>query len=139
MRAIQQVAAERGGGYDVLDLLRVIGEVRASLPDMMSVVGMEARAQGRTWREIADALGYGTPARAQQVVDPGVREAKRLSDAWPRSEPAPRDLPGWSVAEAAAMVGVSRSTMYARVREGRYETREVGGRLRIIAGPGLNG
>jgi len=139
--ALRAVADARPQGqFPSAALLGVLADVRTSLPQLASEAGLQARREGATWGQIAESLGYGTAARAQQVVDPRVREGKKAADRARRaSERAPQSastpLPGISVAEAARRAGVSRATVYARIKAGRYQGVEVAGKTRVLAGP----
>jgi hypothetical protein len=112
-----------------LDRLAGIRSLFAALeadPATLTAV-REAQDAGASWDEIAAAAGLGTAAAKWrwQGTDAEIaarHEAGRKRSARPSSKPA--DLPGLSVAEAAAQLGISAQGVYQRVSRGllRAET-----------------
>jgi hypothetical protein len=88
----------------------------------------DALADGSLWPEIADAAGLkptaakwrwqGTDAEIAARLDAGRKRSIRPSS-------VPTDLPGHSVAEAAARLGVSPQAVYLQVSRGRLISRTV--------------
>lgn len=118
--------------------LAVIAEVRAGIDALAREAGAQARAQGATWAQLAEVLGYRSAAGAQTFLDPSVREAAAARDATrdrgTYRPPARPDLPGIGVAEAARRLGVTRRTIYNRVERGELRAVESHGRTRVVGG-----
>ncbi|MEO6201452.1 MAG: hypothetical protein ABIX44_09840 [Cryobacterium sp.] len=87
-----------------------------------------ALEQGATWDQIADAAGL-KPAAAKwrwQGTDAEIaarQDAGRKRSARPSS--VPTDLPGLSVAEAAAKLGITPQAVYLQVSRGRLASETV--------------
>jgi hypothetical protein len=85
-------------------------------------------ATGASWDEVADAAGL-TPAAAKQrwagddAEIAARQEASRKRGQRPSSKPT--DLPGLSVAEAAAKLGVTPQAIYLRVTRGQLRAETV--------------
>ncbi|PXA67772.1 hypothetical protein [Cryobacterium arcticum] len=87
-----------------------------------------ALADGVNWPEIADAAGLkptaakwrwaGTDAEIAARLDAGRKRSTRPSS-------VPTDLPGHSVTEAAALLGVTAQAVYQQVTRGRLISRTV--------------
>jgi hypothetical protein len=121
-----------GDHADATDALQRLSDLRALLlaleqdPAVLQAV-REALDAGTGWEEIAAAAGL-KPAAAKwrwQGTDAeiaGRHAAGRKRSARPSS--VPTDLPGLSVSEAAAQLGVSAQAIYLRVTRGslRAET-----------------
>lgn len=135
LSASTRAALERVGAGDLADTtdaLQRLRDLRALLlaleqdPATLQAV-REALDAGTGWDEIADASGL-KPAAAKwrwQGTDAEIAErhaAGRKRSARPSS--VPTDLPGLSVSEAAAQLGVSAQAIYLRVTRGslRAET-----------------
>ncbi|MGX5697208.1 hypothetical protein ACWKWP_13495 [Agromyces soli] len=114
-----------------LDRLRAVRALIAALerdPAQLDAV-REALAAGAGWPEIADAAGL-TPGAARQRWAGGDEEIARRQEASrkrKRERPSskPSDLPGLSVAEAAARFGVSAQAIYLRVERGTLAARTI--------------
>ncbi|WP_411721497.1 hypothetical protein [Mycetocola sp.] len=131
--ALERVlAGDLDDGTDALQRLRDIRALLVALdqdPATLQAV-REALGGGTGWDEIAAAAGL-KPAAAKwrwQGTDAEIaerHEAGRKRSARPSS--VPTDLPGLSVAEAAAQLGVSAQAIYLRVTRGtlRAETIEL--------------
>lgn len=131
--ALERVLA--GDLEDETDALQRLRDIRALLealdsdPASLQAV-RDALDGGAGWEEIATAAGL-KPAAAKwrwQGTDAEIaerHEAGRKRAARPSS--VPTDLPGLSVAEAAARLGVSAQAIYLRVTRGtlRAETVEL--------------
>jgi len=88
----------------------------------------DALAGGEGWPQIADSAGLkptaakwrwqGTDAEIEARLDAGRKRSARPSS-------VPTDLPGHSVAEAAATLGVSVQAVYLQVSRGRLISRTV--------------
>lgn len=113
-----------------LDRLRAIRAVLASLEaDPATLAGVRAAlGQGSDWEQIADAAGL-KPAAAKwrwQGTDAEIaarQEAGRKRSARPSS--VPTDLPGLSVAEAAARLGITPQAVYLQVSRGKLASRTI--------------
>ena len=87
-----------------------------------------ALGQGASWEQVADAAGL-KPAAAKwrwQGTDAEIaarQDAGRKRSARPSS--VPTDLPGLSVAEAAAKLGITPQAVYLQVSRGRLSSRTV--------------
>lgn len=134
-------AAARGSNTDEpfeLRRLRLIGEARRRMPELVEHVGMQARAAGHSWTDLARALGLSTASSAQAAIDPAARRRRdertrdrdRIAEAVRPRDPAP----GVGVTEAARRLGVTNRTVYNRVQRGELATVEHRGRLRIVGG-----
>lgn len=98
----------------------------------------DAHKSGHTWSEIASGAGLASPhtarTRTRQVLDPSEltpserwRQERGLA---PRPKTAP---PGVSISEAARRLGVTRNTVYARIRNGKLRTAtDEAGRPRVL-------
>jgi hypothetical protein len=115
---------------DPLARVRGIRALTAALeaePAMLQSV-REALAGGSSWTDIADAAGLG-PAAAKwrwQGTDDEIaarHDAGRKRAARPSS--VPTDLPGLSVADAAARLGVTPQAVYLKVTRGSLTARTV--------------
>lgn len=113
--------AEDGG--TPVDRLRAIRSLQSALesdPATLAAV-REAAAAKNSWDEIAAAAGLkvaaakwrwdGTDSEIRDRLEAGRRRSARPSS-------VPTDLPGLSVAEAAAARGVSAQAIYLQVRRG---------------------
>lgn len=113
-----------------LDRLRAIRAVLLHLdadPAALASV-RDALGDGAGWPEIADAAGLkptaakwrwqGTDAEIAARLDAGRKRSIRPSS-------VPTDLPGRSVAEAAAHLGVTAQAVYLQVSRGRLASRTV--------------
>ncbi|MDJ0350474.1 hypothetical protein [Cryobacterium sp. PH29-G1] len=115
---------------DPLDRLHAIRSLRTALdidPATLAAV-RGALAAGRTWEEIADATGLKAPAAKWRWGGSDDEIAERLEAGRKRSarpSSVPTDLPGLSVAEAAAARGVSAQAIYLQVRRGSLTSRTV--------------
>lgn len=89
----------------------------------------EALASGAGWAEIAAAAGLTTGAAKQRWAgdDDEIARRQEASRRRKRERPSsrPSDLPGLSVAEAAARFGVSAQAIYLRIDRGTLEARTV--------------
>lgn len=99
---------------------------------------LAAHSAGFTWSEVARAADLGS-AETARIRAQRAKEAPDLSPAlrWRREHgAAPRpttSAPGISVTEAAKKLGVSRKTVYARIRSGRLQTAtDEAGRTRVV-------
>lgn len=97
--------------------------------DPATLAGVRAALQqGATWEQVADAAGL-KPAAAKwrwQGTDAEIaarQDAGRKRSARPSS--VPTDLPGLSVAEAAAKLGITPQAVYLQVSRGRLAGRTV--------------
>lgn len=113
-----------------LERLRAIRALLVALDtDPASLAGVRAaREQGASWEQVADAAGL-KPAAAKwrwQGSDEEIaarQDAGRKRAARPSS--VPTDLPGLSVAEAAAQLGITPQAVYLQVSRGRLASRTV--------------
>jgi hypothetical protein len=109
------------------DPLARIGAIRAAVTaleaDPAAIVAVrEALASDATWDEIADAAGLKSAAAKWrwQGSDEEIAaraEAGRKRSARPSS--VPTDLPGYSVADAAARLGLTVQAVYLRISRGQ--------------------
>jgi hypothetical protein len=113
-----------------VDRLRAIRSLQAALendPATLQAV-RDAVAGSVSWDEIAEASGLKIPAAKWrwEGTDDEIRarhEAGRKRSVRPSS--VPTDLPGLSVAEAAAARGVSAQAIYLQIRRGTLQSRTV--------------
>lgn len=116
-----------------LERLRGIRSLIAALEaDLASLVAVrEALDAGRSWEAIADAAGLSPSAAKYRWAggDDEIASRQEASRKRKRERPSsvPTDLPGLSVAEAAARMGVTPQAIYQRVTRGllRAETVEL--------------
>ncbi|MFB6611982.1 hypothetical protein ACFCVO_16760 [Agromyces sp. NPDC056379] len=116
-----------------LERLRGIRSLVAALEaDPASLASVrDALADGRTWDEIADAAGLSSSAAKYRWAgdDDEIAARNEASRKRKRERPSsvPTELPGLSVAEAAAKLGVTPQAIYQRVTRGllRAETVEL--------------
>ena len=113
-----------------LDRLRALRRLQAELEaDPAALAGVRAaEAAGAGWTEIAEAAGLGLAAAKWrwQGADAEIaarHDAGRKRAARPSS--VPTDLPGLSVAEAAAELGVTAQAIYLKVSRGTLASRTV--------------
>jgi hypothetical protein len=131
-RALAALAAlEQATDAAPLARLRGIRDLAAALeadPAALAAV-RAALADGATWEEVADAAGLSpSAAKYRWAGDDGeIAERHEASRRRKRERPssAPTDLPGLSVAEAAARFGVTAQAIYQRVNRGLLEARTV--------------
>lgn len=113
-----------------IDRLRAIRRLHEALDtDPATLASVRAALErGATWEQVADAAGL-KPAAAKwrwQGTDAEIaarQEAGRKRAARPSS--VPTDLPGLSVAEAAAKMGITPQAVYLQVSRGRLSSRTV--------------
>ena len=113
-----------------IDRLRGIRRLHEALDtDPATLASVRAALeQGATWEQVADAAGL-KPAAAKwrwQGTDAEIaarQDAGRKRSARPSS--VPTDLPGLSVAEAAAKLGITPQAVYLQVSRGRLASRTV--------------
>ena len=128
-QTLEALAAADTFGADPLTRVRLIRELVAALESDQATLAAvrEAQAGGATWDAIAEAAGLSVTAAKWrwQGSDAEIaerHEAGRKRAARPSAKPT--DLPGLSVAEAAAQSGVSVQAIYLQVKRGtlRAET-----------------
>jgi hypothetical protein len=120
-------AAEAGAALDRLAGIRNLIAALENDPATLAAV-REARDAGAGWDEIAASAGLGTAAAKWrwQGTDTEIaarHEAGRKRAA--RSSSRPTDLPGLSVAQAAAALGVTAQAIYLRVSRGQLRAETV--------------
>ncbi|MFB9310717.1 DNA-directed RNA polymerase specialized sigma24 family protein [Agromyces hippuratus] len=116
-----------------LERLRGIRSLVAALEaDPASLAAVrEALGAGRTWEEIADAAGLSASAAKYRWAgdDDEIAARHEASRKRKRERPSsvPTELPGLSVSDAAAKLGVTPQAIYQRVTRGllRAETVEL--------------
>ena len=113
-----------------IERLRAIRELLIALEtDPATLAGVRAALErGASWEQIADAAGlkpaaakwrwHGTDAEIAARQDAGRKRSARPSS-------VPTDLPGLSVAEAAAKLGVTPQAVYLQVSRGKLFSRTV--------------
>lgn len=130
LEALVALEAAEGAG-DPLARLRGIRELIAALEsDDAALVAVRAALDGGArWEEIADAAGLSPSAAKQRWAgdDRAIAERQEASRRRKRERPSsrPSGLPGLSVAEAAAKLGVTPQAIYLRVSRGQLEARTV--------------
>ena len=115
---------------DPLEMLRAIRLVQSALEaDAATLASVRAAiAAGASWDDVADAAGLKAAAARWRWLGTDEEIAARLAAGRKRSarpSSVPTDLPGLSVAEAAAQLGVTASAIYLKVTRGTLESREV--------------
>lgn len=115
---------------DPLDVLRGIRSVQNALEtDAATLSSVRAAVSaGASWDDVAAAAGLKAAAARWRWLGTDEEIAARLAAGRKRSarpSSVPTDLPGLSVAEAAARLGVSASAIYLQVSRGTLESREV--------------
>ncbi|MFK4729986.1 hypothetical protein ROT00_09890 [Agromyces mediolanus] len=123
-----------GGAADAsapLDRVRAVRRLLRALdaePAVLAAV-REAREAGADWNEVAEAAGLSEGAAKQRWAgdDTAIAERREASRKRKRERPSsrPTELPGLSVAEAAAKLGVTPQAIYLRVSRGQLEARTV--------------
>ena len=114
-----------------LERLRGIRSLIAALEaDPASLASVrDALAAGGTWDEIADAAGLSPSAAKYRWAgdDDEIEARHEASRKRKRERPSsvPTDLPGLSVAEAAARLGVTPQAIYQRATRGLMEVQTV--------------
>ncbi len=113
-----------------IERLRAIRALLLALEtDPATLAGVRAALeQGASWKQIADAAGlkpaaakwrwHGTDMEIEARQDAGRKRSLRPSN-------VPTDLPGLSVAEAAAKLGITPQAVYLQVSRGRLYGRTV--------------
>lgn len=114
-----------------LDRVRGIRDLVTALerdPALLAAV-REAIASGAGWEDVADASGLSPSAAKYRWAgdDATIGARQEASRARKRERPSsvPTDLPGESVAEAAARLGVTPQAIYQRVTRGQLAARTV--------------
>lgn len=122
--------ADRAGGEDPLSRVAGIRDALAALDAEPATLGAvrEALDAGAGWEAIAASAGLkpaaakwrwqGTDAEIAQRHEAGRKRAVRPSS-------VPSDLPGESVAEAAARLGVTAQAVYQRIARGQLKAETV--------------
>jgi hypothetical protein len=124
------IALGDGTGTDPLDRLRALRSLNAALeqdPATLSAV-RGALAAENSWQEIAAAAGLKAPAAKWRWGGSDDEITERFAAGRKRSvrpSSVPTDLPGLSVAEAAAARNVSAQAIYLRIRRGALISRTV--------------
>ncbi|KGJ73539.1 hypothetical protein GY21_10900 [Cryobacterium roopkundense] len=113
-----------------LDRLRAVRRLLHQLEaDQVTLTSVrEALAEGVGWDEIADASGLKPAAARWRWSGTDEEIAARLLAGRKRSarpSSVPTDLPGLSVAEAAARLGVSAQAVYLQVSRGKLSSQTV--------------
>ncbi len=127
--AISRLAACTPAG-DPLELVRAIRLLQQALDaEAATLAGVRAAlAGGSDWKQVADAAGLQTAAAKWRWQGSDDEIAARLAAGRKRSarpSSVPTDLPGLSVAEAAAQLGVTAQAVYLQVRRGTLASRTV--------------
>ncbi|TFB76396.1 hypothetical protein E3O06_03270 [Cryobacterium glaciale] len=129
--ALQQLLTlQADGGGLPLERLRAIRSLQTALeqdPATLDAV-RDALAAGESWDEIAEATGLKAPAAKWRWGGTDDEISARLEAGRKRSvrpSSVPTDLPGLSVADAAAARGVSAQAIYLQVRRGTLVSRTV--------------
>lgn len=135
LEALASGAGDAGDDTDAspLERLRGIRALVAALEADPAVLAAarDALAGGASWDEIGEAAGLSPSAAKYRWAgdDSAIVERQEASRRRKRERPssAPTDLPGLSVAEAAARFGVTANAVYQRVNRGllRAETVEL--------------
>ena len=144
------LALQADAGCAPLERLRAIRALQSALEhDPATLVAVrDARSAAKSWDEIADATGLKAPAAKWRWGGTDDEISARLEAGRKRSvrpSSVPTDLPGLSVAEAAAARGVSAQAIYLQVRRGTLVSRTVTlpdgrsyKRVFPVAAPGAN-
>ena len=126
----QLLAVTVDDAADPLEVLRGIRLVQNALEsDAATLASVRAAVTaGVSWDDVADAAGLKAAAARWRWLGTDEEIAARLAAGRKRSarpSSVPTDLPGLSVAEAAARLGVTAQAIYLQVRRGTLESREV--------------
>jgi len=130
--AQRTTSAESSGGHETAPLERLravrllLRELEADTVTLSSV--RQALAEGVGWDDIADAAGLKPAAARWRWSGSDEEIAARLLAGRKRSvrpSSVPTDLPGLSVAEAAARLGVSAQAVYLQVSRGKLSSQTV--------------
>lgn len=110
----------------VRDIRRAVAALDGEAAVLVAV--REAQEAGISWDDIADAAALGTAAAKWrwQGTDDEIaarHAAGRKRSARPSS--VPTDLPGLSVAEAAAKLGISAQGVYLKVSRGKLRSETI--------------
>jgi hypothetical protein len=132
-RALSELVALERSATDAAPLARLRGIrslVTALEADPAQLAAVRAALQaGATWDEIADAAGLSASAAKYRWAgdDDEIAARQEASRKRKRDRPSsvPTDLPGVSVAEAAARLGVTPQAIYQRVTRGLLEAQTV--------------
>ena len=123
-------ALDADPGSAPLARLRALRRLQSALDADPAVLASAraAEAAGASWTEIGEAAGLGSAAAKWrwQGTDEQIdarHDAGRKRAARPSS--VPTDLPGLSVAEAAAQLGVTAQAIYLKVSRGKLASRTV--------------
>ncbi|WP_395242499.1 hypothetical protein ACGGZK_09910 [Agromyces sp. MMS24-K17] len=126
-----EAPAPADGRAAALDRVRGIRDLVAALerdPAVLAAV-RDAVAAGATWDDVADASGLSASAAKYRWAgdDATIGARQEASRARKRERPSsvPTDLPGESVAEAAARLGVTPQAIYQRVTRGLLVARTI--------------
>jgi len=124
----------QSGRTDASPPLERVRAVRRALraleaePALLAAV-REARDDGVDWSQLAEAAGLSEGAAKQRWAgdDAEIADRREASRRRKRARPSsrPTELPGLSVAEAAAKLGVTPQAIYLRVSRGQLEARTV--------------
>jgi excisionase family DNA binding protein len=127
--------------HDTIEVLTEAGQAwrRAQLAETQRLsvlidVIEAARAEKRSWSEIADKLGMseGQAKWLTQRESTPEATARSIGEA-PRTAPRPGRGPGVGVSEAARTLGVTRRTVYLWAEDGRLRsTKNELGKTRIL-------
>lgn len=129
--ALQHLAAlDADEGVNPLEVLRGIRALQNALEtDPATLTSVRAAVSaGAGWEDVAGAAGLKAAAARWRWLGTDAEIAARLAAGRKRSarpSSVPTDLPGLSVAEAAARLGVTASAIYLKVSRGTLESREV--------------
>lgn len=129
--ALQHLAAlDAAAAPDPLEVLQAIRAMQNALEtDAATLTAVRAAlAAGASWDAVAGAAGLKAAAARWRWLGTDEEIAARLAAGRKRSarpSSVPTDLPGLSVAEAAAKLGVTASAVYLQVSRGTLESREI--------------
>lgn len=130
LEALVVLEAAEGEGDPLARLHGIRALIAALDADDAAIAAVRAAlATGAGWQEIADAAGLSPAAAKQRWAgdDRAIAERQEASRRRKRARPSsrPTELPGLSVAEAAAKLGVTPQAIYLRVSRGQLEARTV--------------
>lgn len=107
--------------------LRVAEQGHRAAAQQFAEALLAARESGSTWTRLTEVAGLNSPAttrmraqRAKDVEDLSPSLRWRVEFGSPRRQHM--EKPGISISEAARRMGISRNTVYARIKRGQLES-----------------
>ncbi|MBG9885508.1 hypothetical protein ABE10_02670, partial [Bacillus toyonensis] len=111
---------------DALSRLRAARELQRDLEVAELEIAREARAEGASWADLAEAAGLNARSAAQRRYGASTVDERKAaaSESSRRAAPTAPAMPGLSIAETARRLGITDVTVRARIERGEIAVLE---------------